>query len=397
MKKKSKKVEIPKPETVIRAFELPMGGAGKDILDSLRKCWDEGSMFANWAVQQLQRADTPRTPSMATAKDWPKPVMPALYNLAFVRKEYPGSEFFSGAAASATCILKKAQDKYFSERFAVLWARTQGAFSTYRSMPWPVKGQAWRGASFDEAGKPVVRFSLPLVGMVELRLRGGPEFARQIGLFRQVVEGSLPKKELAIRWQPIGDDSSHRPTCWVRGQPGRVMVKMVAELPTREPFGGRVMTLCVEPGAFWAAELDGRRAWIANHDHVRRAMEWLGAHHDRLQRLRQDAKAELRCEGKPSRAWARSVERLTLKHKNRMASWLHEMASHAVGFAERNRVGELCYDDAGREGLTLFPWFRLKTVLADKCAAAGIRFRDMTAHAPQEDSYSEALEQLQGA
>jgi hypothetical protein len=294
------------------------------------------------------------------------------------------ASWWKGASQSVSLICRAVQRKYAAERLAVLWRKTQ-APTTYRAPhPWPVNGQSWRAAWLDGSGRPHVRVTLP-GGAAELRLRGGPEFGRQMALFRQVCEGDLPRLQLDVRGQPRSS-SFHRRG---RGE-SRIMVKMVARLPRPEVKSGRVMTLCVLPEAFWAAELDGRPAWVLNAQHVRRAMDWLAVHYDRLQRLRQDAKAERRCCPRASRAWKASLDRMCEKHRRRMSSWLHEAAAYAVGFAARQGVGELCYDDSRRGGLPLFPWHRLKSLLADKCAAAGILLRDM---APQVmgDDYDDAL------
>ena len=47
-----------------------------------------------------------------------------------------------------------------------------------------------------------------------------------------------------------------------------------------------------------------------------------------------------------------------------------------VGYAVRNKVGELVYDDTFKDYLPKFPWHSLKTKLKYKCEGAGIRFKD---------------------
>lgn len=340
--------------------------------------------------------------------------MDDLYTIGFTRKQYPDNAFFEGAKGSAAYITNMVRDKYIKERRSVIWDR-KAALSTYRMpYPWPVRSAEWKGIGLSRAdwtkfvdtlhgkhrkefsameppadGKPWVVIVLP-GGWAVLRLRGGPEFGRQMASFRQVVSGQLPKRQLFLR-KHIVSGQSHRTGTGGRDSGDRVMVKMVADMPVREPRSDRVLTLCVDPATFWVAELDGRTAWVANSDHVRRAMDWLGIHHDRLQRLRQDAKAERRLCVKKTRQWQASLDRCCLKHARRMSSWLHEMAAHVIGFCERQGVAELVYDDSKREGLPLFPWYKLKTLLGDKCAVAGIALKDMAPQLGTEDSYEEAL------
>lgn len=354
-------------DTVVRAFELPMQSVDRpEVWPLLRECWHHSASLANWCVSQLLRNDVVRTPDLEKLPKMPKI---DLYNLAFVRKQYAGHEFFVGAKGSATSIIQPLQAKYIAERLNVIWHRKQ-AHCTYRSPhPWPVRADMWREASFDDEKRPFVRVALP-GGQATIRLRGGPEFARQMAIFRQIVDGGLPRLELVIReHRQFG--KSRRPT-----EPGgsRVMVKIVARLPVRETKGEKVLTLFCDKEAFWVASLSGRRddrQWTANYDHVRRLFGWLAAHESRRQRLAQDSKAESRCASDKRRQWQRSLDAACEKQHRRLSSWLHEIAAHVVGFCSRQKVREVVYDDSQRFS-DAFPWHRLNAMLADKLKAEGI-------------------------
>lgn len=370
-------------ETVVRAFELPLNHADKAVWPLIRECWQQATMLANWCARQLAIRDVVRTPGMVRL-----PKMPEidLYALAFGRKkekagrkdkakvlpiveaQYPDGDFFAGAKTSAVAIMKAVREKYVQERLQVVWFRGRRTPEFRYPQAWPVAGAGWHEASL-ESGKPVVRVALP-GGRTELQLRGGAEFGRQMGLFRQVVEGSLPRIQLAIRGQAVVGNCG-RKTIEHGAAQSRVMIKMVAELPVKQAQGDKTLTLAVDPQAFWVAEVDGRRAWTLNNDHIKRAMDWIGVHEARRQRLAQDAKAERRM-GEKKKAWLRSLERACDKQRRRMASWLHESAAHLTSFAVRNRVGLVVYDDSRTDYMPGFPWADLRSKLADKLQAAGI-------------------------
>jgi hypothetical protein len=369
--------------TVVRAFELPLQHAPKETWPLIRECWQQSTQLANWCVTQLLRADVVRTPGMDKL---PKFADVDLYALMFGRKAekrgrkdkdkvlpvvasaFAGTEFWAGAALSAVSIMRQVKEKYLQERLAVIWQRSKSP-CTYRfPHPWPVHAQGWKAAWLDTSGKPCVRLTLP-GGQVEMRLRGGAEFGRQMGLFRQIVSGELPRLQLVIRQQGCSL-GCHRPTMPGR-EPARVMVKMVARLPVRPSPGGRTLTLCTDESAFWVAELDGQPAWVLNADHVRRACDWLAIHETRRQRLAQDRKAERRL-NPGADSWRRSLERCCDKHARRMNSWLHETAAHLTGYAVRQKVGLVLYRDQQKGFAPLFPWHKLKTLLVDKLRAAGI-------------------------
>lgn len=372
---------------ISRAFSLPVQACDpKEGWETIRECWRHATTFANWCVHVLATRDVIRLPGMESL---PKMTPCDLYALAFGRKKekrgredpgkvlpavsasYAGGEFFGGAMTSASSIIHDVQSKYIRDRLAVIWLRKQ-ALTTYRyPHPWPVYAQAWHKAWLDSDQRPHVEVALP-GGRVVLRLRGGPEFARQMGQFRQIVQEDLPRKQLLIcEHLVIGD--SHRPAVKDR----RVMLKMVAAFPPRENAGHRTLNLFTTPEAFWVAELDGRQAWVLNSDHVRRVMDWKAIHTARLERLRQDAKAEVRMTGRRERAWQRSLGRVCLKMDRRMDSWLHESAAHLVSFAVRQRVGEVIYDDSCRDFIPSFPWYTLSQRLADKLAVESIRLHEL--------------------
>ncbi len=374
-------------DSIIRAFEMPVQVVEPSVAwETIRQCWHEATCLANWCVVQLVRHDVVRLPGMAKLPPMPKingKRLKGLYGLAsetfgFTR---PGS-WWAGACISASTICRDVETKYRNERLNVVWHRKQ-APCTYRyPYPWPVHAQAWRAARLDRNDRPCVEIVLPSQefalpdGGVGLRLRGGAEFGRQMALFRQVAEGRLPRLQLVIREQRCSS-SCHRPRLMGR-EDSRVMVKMVAHVSARKRPGTRPLVLLTDPHAFWVAELDDKRAWVLNNDHFRRGLARHSRYLRRLDRIAQDGKAERRIQNQRFDAAQQRIEDMARKDRRRLDSWTHESAAHLVGYAQRQRVGEVLYLDGDRGFLPDWPWHVLHQKLADKCAAAGIDFYSET-------------------
>jgi hypothetical protein len=358
-------------QTIVRAFELPLNHAPREVWPLLRQCWQEATILANWGVQTLVKNDVVRMPDMARLPKRPPingKALKGLYGLAsetFSFKD-PKSPWF-GTCATASSILRVVEKKYDRERLRTIWQRIQQVQFYRYPHPWVVHAQQWKWARLDSSGKPTVEIVLPGgVGACVLTLRGGAEFGRQMGLFRQVASGDLPRLEMQIRQKPSLGNCG-RST--VDGN--RIMVKMVARIPILAPTGSRTLTLITDPNAFWVAELDGHKAWVMNNDHMRRAMQWIAAHETRRQRLAQDGKAERRM-GNRARAWQNSLDRACRKQHARMDSWLHETTAHLVEFCRRQKVGLVMYRDECRSFIEKFPWYLLKARLKDKLQAVGV-------------------------
>lgn len=388
----AKKKEAELPEIVTRAFALPVHHAdNEEFWPLIRRCWKEATLLSNFVTHQLLKNDCVRTPG-STWEQMKNYTPPDVYALVFGRKkekagrkykekilpvvasQYDGVGFFAGATVSANQIIQQVIKKYKSERYDILWNRSRSPATYLSPQPWPVTKQQWKEAWLDESGKPCIRFALPMgKGDVTLRLRGGAEFKRQMAIFRQIADGA-PKIALSIQFQRCSE-SCHRPTLTLNGVPGRVMVKMVADVPVQKSPGKRTLTLITDPKAFWVAELDGRQAWVLNADHLKRAYDWMEVHTARSQRIRQDCKAERRLDPKKEKQWLRSFKKACEKQNNRMSSWLHESAAHLTGFCVRNNVGFVLYRDLDQGFIPSFPWFPLKTLLRDKLTAAGIHLQ----------------------
>lgn len=359
-------------KTQARAIALPVNSClsheWKEFTTALHACWQESTALANWAARELSRIDPVRLPSMKTWKDVPKPKL-YLYGLAAkVFKLKTG--FWSGCCVSASSLLRDVERRHQQSRYKVIWLRAQ-KFPEYEyPYPFPIHNAAW-SAEWDNG--PVIACNLPTLGKVKLRLRAGQEFGRQLAEFKRIVSGDCKRSQLIFTRQR--SYSSHRGTTTERenGERShhRIMVRMVTLRDVEQRNNDRVLTLTTDPNAFWIAELDGRQAWVLNADHMKRAFDWLGKHQTKLQRMSQDRKAERRL-GINREQLNANLERACLKHQRRINSWLHQTAAHLAGFAVRQKVGHVLYLDVEQGFIEKFPWHRLKTLLSEKLAAAGI-------------------------
>lgn len=403
MKRKSKgekKVTAKDEGMAVRALELPLQSTDDQTWELLRDCWHHSSMLANWAVHALARHDVVRLPGM---EKLPDPPDVDLYPLAMGRKktkpsrknpdatllacdpEYAGYEFFTGAKETVTAILQQVRKRYVKNRFEVIWLRRR-ALDTFRNpFPWPISSGSWRGAWLDEAGKPHVEVTLP-GGRGVLRLRGGPEFRRQMGMFRQIVEGKLPKAQMSIYWKRCSE-SCHRPTCTIGGIPGRVIVKMVAKFPVVEKRAGdRAMVLLTDPNALWVAELDGGEKWVLNRDDIRRNVARHQHHLCVLKRLSDDCKAERRLKSGRAKVLEPKIRAMCHKDRNRIDSAVKETAANLVNYAARRRVSEIFYLDRDKGFMPSFPWFELHKRLSDLCEVQGIGLYSESSALPPDEA-----------
>lgn len=344
---------IDKENLIVRAVTLPVaepvGSTWQEFREALRNVWADSTALANWAVTELAKADVIRKPSDKKLKPMPKGVY--LYGLA--KKRFFGWQAWEGCYASAQCVLRGVEKKYRKARFDLLW-RGRASLPTYRyPYPYPVHNQNWIPVYVEGHSSKVAAVQFTLSGKdFCLRLKSGPEFGRQLAMFRQLVEGA--KRGEASLYQ----------------KNGHVMVKLVGWFPKPAAKSGHTLLVRTDQEAFWICEREGRREWIVNADHVRRRVE---AHRCWLQRIREDMKAERRSGGKPT-GEREALDKRCRKQNDFLDSKTHEYSAHLVAFAVRQGAATIIYDDTCREYLESFPWSALRTKLGYKLEAAGIEF-----------------------
>ena len=303
---------------------------------------------------------------------------------------YDAAAYWEGAMGAASSVLQMVVKRYNKNRFHILWMRDQRPCEYCYPFPYAVEKKNWQASIVN--GQPTLTISFPSgvrgkPDNVVIVLRNGPEFARQLADFRRLVSGKAAKHQLLITRQRASDGCHRRTTS--EKEPGggnrvsyRIMVKMIVAVDVPKKTSDRVLTLITDPQALWVAELDGRRAWVLNADHIRRAVEWQQTHAARRQRWAEDCKAERRCSPRKRRQFQESRDRCCSKHERRMHSWCQEAAAHLANFCVRQHVDHVLYRDIGTSWLPGVPRHKLNAALANALAQKGIA---LDCHSDAED------------
>jgi hypothetical protein len=233
----------------------------------------------------------------------------------------------------------------------------------------PIPAQMWRLAR-DEGGRRLLSLRL---GSSEdgrrftLRLAGGARIGRLRAILDGVIAGTVPAGAATL-YRVRAQGSDHRPEVAPKYQ---LMVRLPVELPVSTGHRERAGTLHVEtqPDCLLVARLEDR-IWREWGEHLRRTII---SHQQQLQRLSDDLKAERRRPRRNREGITGRMGELAERHHRRIRSCLHEVASHLVGFAGRQRVETVSYDDRERDFCTPFPWDELRRRLTEKCEIGGIK------------------------
>lgn len=340
-------------DTIPRAITLPVvGPVGRtwdEFGEACREAWADATALANWAATTLYAHDIRRK-----AADKKLKPMPKVYLYGLAGKQFAGWKEWAGCMSSAQSLLRGIEQKYRASRFDLLW-RSAVSLPTFRyPHPYPVHNASWTARL--EGGKPTVEFNLKGKSWT-LLLRHGPEFGRQLALFRKLVSGEFKRCEMSL----------YRTGCREK----HTMVKLVARLPRPEAKVGHTVIVRTGPEHFWISEAEGRQPWIVNADHVRR---WVETHRHFLQRIREDAKRDKHLSSAARRNIDKARSLRCEKNDNRIDSFCHMATAQLVEWAQSTGAGEVVYDDVYEGYVSRFPWHKLRGYLAYKLEAAGIAF-----------------------
>jgi hypothetical protein len=351
---------------ILRAVTIPVAGPVScewpEFRQALKTAWQRATRLTNLAVQSLLKRDVVRTAKMTKL-----PPMPAgnLYQDCMV-------EDYAGWSQSAAAILRQTEAKYRAKRYERIWLGQTTLPNARYPQPYPIHNANWTAAWMENGERvPHVTVTLPEVGRITLRLRGGQDFRRQLAAFAQIVSGTAIQGELSLYEQRVNSGDHRNGTTERDGGGGkfqtRVMCKMVAWLPRQEAkeLDGTLFVRTDADALLIALDAKDERVWIHNADHLPR---WVAEHRRRLNRWADDQKAEQR----PVASFTGRRERACLKHRNRMDSATHEAAAQLVNFASRRKFAVIRYDDSCKSFVREFPWDRLKRLIIEKSDAAGI-------------------------
>lgn len=401
MIKESQRVDNRHEKTfVIRSISLPvqkcLSMPWKDCMRLLHQCWQHSTCLANWASHQLRLHDVSRTPGMMEL-----PPMQAvdLYALAFgraregkprlegraplpiVQPQYDGGEFWAGAKITAASLLRAVERKYRQERGKIVWRRERRTPEFLYPYPFPVHQQAWScWITEDARQQPVIACSLP-GGRIHLRLRNGPEFATQISVFKQIVEGKVAQQEMKLclqRSHTNGTNGSH----YRQGGGGpnasrlnkvsyRVMVRISYRKEAAALRDGIAIEAKTGSDPFLTLCNPGVRNFVL---HCPWVQHWIAAHRRFLDRFADDLKFEKRWPRARRQRFQKAQTERCEKHARRLKSWRQMTAASVVGWALRQGASRILWDDTDRSFAEELPWFLLRECVQNKCEETGLVF-----------------------
>lgn len=383
---------------VVRSISLPvqacLSGAWKDVMLLVRQCWRHSTDLANWAAHQLRLHDVSRTPGM---RELPKMEAVDLYALAFgraregkprregkpplpvVAPQYDGHEFWAGAKIAAASLLHAVDRKYRKERGKIIWRHERRTPEFLYPYPFPVHQQVWTAwLTEDGRNQPVIAVQLP-GGRVALKLRNGPNFASQMRIFKQIINGEVAQQEIKLcsqRSHTNGANGSHYRQGG--GSPNgtnlhresyRIMVRISYRLEARASTGGKVIEAKTGGDPFLTLTDPGVRSWVLHCPWVK---NWVMAHRKFLDNFADDLNFEKRWPADKRGRLLLNQESRCEKHARRMNTWRQQTAAQVAGWCERQGCGRLLWDDNDKSFAEEIPWYLLRETVQNKCDEAGI-------------------------
>lgn len=312
----------------------------EDFRAALKEAWTRSTEATNWALRRLLVNDIQREPGQTKC-----PKMPTIYLY--------GERDWTGWSQSAASVLRATEAKYRACRYEVVWTCSMQLPAMRYPQPYPVHNAGWTLAEGEDGG---VSFAARLpAGRINVRLKGGHRYKRQMAGVRWLIEHPELRGEAAIYRR--GND---------------VMVKLVGWFPRRKQDADGTMHVRTDPQSFLVG-LNARdeRLWIINGE---RAREWSRRYYHGLQRWREDQKYEVRNPHRLQRKTAEDQQARTRKFRNRINTFVEQSAAQVVNHAKRRRLAIVRLDDTDHSFFSDFPWHRLVTGISQRCNAEGIIF-----------------------
>lgn len=349
---------------ILRAVTCPVAGPvdpndWPKFRAALNAAWADATRLANWTMTEMAKVEKPRLPA-----DEKLPKTPPLYLYPGARKLVPNM-----STSAVVAVLNTAQAKYRAARLDVIW-RGAASLPLFRyPVPYPLPAQIWSARWLsDTEHVPLLKVRLGSENF-HLRLRGGPQFRRQLDAFAQLIADEAVPCELAL-YRVRVSESDHRPGLESGGVQWRIMAKLVMWLPRRETKAVTAeLTLKRGADALWIAELAGKDPWVLHADHVR---SWVIGHAERLRRFATDQKLEPRKPKWQAEGPNNFRARFCLKQNHRLDTFCHTASKMLAEYCVRQKVARVIYDSEPTEYLSAFPWFKLEQLLEYKLHERGI-------------------------
>jgi hypothetical protein len=336
---------------ILRAITIPVaapiGITWPELRDALKIYWRETTKASNWMVRQLALKDVSRDASMTKL-----PTMATTYLYPEARKLFPVIP-----PPSLASLEQAITAKYKAKRRELIWL-VSASFPQYRyPQPLALHNKCW--AVRMQGDSPVVDLNLGKDVKISLKLRSGARFRRQLSALASVIAGDSKMGECALYEQ---DD--------------KLMVKMVAWIPRKEPSttataSGALRVRSAADTLLIVVNEKDERIWTYHGNQIQR---WAAEHRKKLQEWADDSKVEQR----PVPSFAARRTEASVKYHRRINTAADQAAKFVVSYARRRKFAMFMYDDSDRAYCPDFVWFRLAQRIKILCDEYGIEFSDAT-------------------
>lgn len=348
----------------------PIGMEWPAFDQAMRSAWSQSTCLANWCVQRLMAAETPRLPGQ---EKMPPP--PRVYLYPEARELFPALD-----TQTLNGVIQYVTKRWNKQRLECHWLRKISPPTYDYPAPLPIPWKRCR-LEFEDGrqkdgrqkdGRLLLTMPLGESGRVQVQLDRSFRFARQVGLARRILAGEIQATEVSVYRRNVhGGAGEARANGGGNRTRTQTFVRISAWLPrqgSREASG--IMTLSRGETCLWHATVrDREEPWVENADHVRR---WLTGHKRRLERISQDCKWEVRVPNRRLVAIRDQYRKLSEAHARRIDDYLHQLTRRVANFAARQNVAKVVYDESETTYLASFPWARARVLLKEKLDALRI-------------------------
>jgi transposase len=185
-----------------------------------------------------------------------------------------------------------------------------------------------------------------------LRLARGRDFARQWTTIKQVLDGTAKLGEVSIRWSDRA-----------------LMASIMAYVPRTPSQREHILDVVTAKDRLWSVSREDWN-WNINEDQIKSIVY---GHYAKLQRLREDEKAERRAPKSDHTDLAAVRARRSRIYKNRIADFTHKASAFLVGYAVRGKVATIRYFERDKF-VEDFPYFQLREQVQYKADTYHIAF-----------------------
>jgi hypothetical protein len=344
----------------LRAHSIPIAGPVEDTWETfrpaLRQAFGDVTACANWMLMACYARDVRRELGATKLGKMPK-----LYLYPEARAQWP-----TLASQTVADLEQRVKRTYAAQRYELLWLQRRTLATLRYPQPIPLPAQM---ISVERTDGGAWHVSLRLADRRwTLRLRTGPEFARQIAALESVragvgVLGGAVLREISARQ---GDHRSESAPAT------RLLVTLVIRQPVsrQEAVEARVLRLRTTADRLWVGDLPRQpAAYVASGDALRAVVCGCDRRTDRID---EDLAVSRRWIPREREALREKRQAIASRAQQAVMTRCHTLSRQLVEWARAQRVTTIVYDDRVQSFLVRAPWHRLRGLVEEKAAAIGI-------------------------